>query len=222
MSGLVFRMTTVPCHQLTTAAIFAAAIEEINKADILSKILPFDLIPNIKKYTLLNVLKEFERVLFVIRTEFWYGNNELLFLPQILFDVTEMLNYTRDVFGNRILEHGVFIELADLWQNTEDDWEEFTFPFFNLDNTLYYSWVSSNPTITWKIGKSWEIVEPNRDISYVGSPVPNNIRISQNNIFGLVQYKKHKEQNHKTTKPTTDALRSRREKNKKHNVRSNA
>ena len=215
MSGLVFRMTTVPGHQLTTAAIFAAAIEEINKADILSKILPFDLIPNIKKYTLLNVLKEFERVLVAIRTEFWYGIDELRFLPQILFDVTEMLNYTRDVFGNRILEHGIFMELADPGQNTEDDWEEFTLPF-NSDTPRDYSRVSSNPNITW------EIVESNRDVPYGGSPVPNNIRISQNNVFGLVQYKKHKEQNHKTTKPTTDASKSRREKNKKHNVRSNA
>jgi hypothetical protein len=78
-------MTTVPCQQLTTADIFAAVIEEINKADILSKILPFDLIPNIKKYTLLNVLKEFERVLAVIRKEFWYGIDELLF--KLLFIV---------------------------------------------------------------------------------------------------------------------------------------
>jgi len=206
-------MTTVPCHQLTTAAIFAAAIEEINKADILSKILPFDLIPNIKKYTLLNVLKEFERVLVAIRTEFWYGIDELLFLPQILFDVIEMLNYTRDVFGNRILENGEFIELADPRQYPFITWDIVR---ADPDRPRDYSRVSSNPNITW------EIVESNRDVPYGGSPVPNNIRISQNNVFGLVQYKKHKEQNHKTTKPTTNALRSRREKNKKHNVRSNA
>jgi hypothetical protein len=211
-------MTTAPCHQLTTAAIFAAAIEEINKAEILSKILPFDLIPNIKKYTLLNVLKEFERVLFAIRTEFWYGNNELLFLPQILFDVTEMLNYTRDVFGTRILENEEFVELADLWKSPII-WDVVQ---VNPDRPWNYTTLSQNPNITWEIVTSWEIVEPNRDVSYGGSPVPNNIRISQNNVFGLVQYKKHKEQNHNITKPTTDALRSRREKNKKHNVRCNA
>ncbi len=213
MSDLVFRMSTAPCQQLTTAAIFAAAIEEINKADILSKTLPYDVIANIKKYTLLNVLKEFERVLVVIRTEICFGIDELLFLPQILFDVTEMLNYTRDVFGNRILENGEFIELVYPRQNPFITWDIVQ---ANPDRPWNYTTLSRNPNITW------EIVESNRDVPYGGSPVPNNIRISQNNVFKLVQYKKHKEQNHKTTKPITDALRSRREKNKKHHVRNNA
>jgi hypothetical protein len=94
--------------------------------------------------------------------------DEILFLPQILFDVTEMLNYMRDVFGNRILADDVFIELADPWKTPNDAWEEFTLPF--LTNNQEHRDFPSNPNITW------EIAEVNPIIPYEDPSVPVNVR----------------------------------------------
>jgi hypothetical protein len=183
--------------QPTTADVFAAAIEEIKKADIFSKTLPYDVIVNIKKYALLNLLKKFESVLAFIRRVTWNAMDEILFLPQILFDVTEMLNYMRDVFGNRILADDVFIELADPWKTSDDAWEEFTLPFLT-DNQEHRDF-PSNPNITW------EIAEVNPIIPYED---PVNVQTAHNNLFGLVQHKR--------------CIKKSPRKNKKHNVRNNA
>ncbi len=217
----------------STADTFAAAIEEINKADILSKTLPYDVIFNIKKHALLNVLKEYKYRLKYLCRQDWLSYEDLNFGLHILHDVADMLYYVRDVFGNRILEN---IESVDfvypLDKNPTITWgiERRTVDELTMTMVLKWylripDWYGRNSNFLTHFEPEYED-EGNPTISqdYV-EPVYVNVRNLHNNPFGLVQpskLKKHKKLNRQPKKLGADALRSRREKNMTHNVRNNA